>query len=113
MTADYQSGIDVVMVNYRTPNDAQRFVVSYVGTRPPNTSLWVANVDPTVTDLAAMELALVDVPGDTSLTTWSANVGYARACNEAAGLGNREIIAFFNADTHLSPGLLQELDAAM
>lgn len=102
----FEPGVDVVMVTYRTPQDAVGFVDSYRESRLPESSLWIANVDPTEEDVNAIDAALVNITGEHGLTTWAENVGYAHACNYAAAFGQREIVAFFNADTRLSPGVL-------
>lgn len=105
----HRSGVDVVMVSYRSPHDADAFIDSYRESRTPDSSLWVVNVDPTEYDATSMEVALADVVGEHGLITWGSNCGYARACNDAAQLGDREVVAFFNADTRLPPGLLDEI----
>lgn len=109
--SEFAPGVDVVMVNYRTPDDALGFADSYLESRIGESSLWVANVDPTERDADVVDLALINMTGEHGLVTWDENVGYARACNDAALYGNREIIGFFNADTRLSPGLLREIVA--
>lgn len=108
---EFDPGVDVVMVNYRTADDAAAFLDSYVESRIGESSLWVANVDPTERDADVVELALINMTGDHGLVTWEDNVGYARACNDAALYGNREILGFFNADTKLAIGLLREVVA--
>jgi GT2 family glycosyltransferase len=99
-------GVDVVMVNYQTPDDASAFIDSYAETRPPRSSLFVANVQPNTYNKVAVETALTQVPGEVYHFDYEDNIGYARACNNAASFGNRRVIAFFNADTRLTPHLL-------
>lgn len=99
----YAPGIDVVVVNYNTPDDLQSFVNSYLfQSSDVETSLYIIDVDPSedtydkVTERLA-ELKIHD------LCYWpiSYNCGYSGACNWAASLGEREVVAFFNADTKL------------
>lgn len=105
----FEPGVDVVMVAYRSPVDARGFIDSYLETRNRHTSLWVADVDPSDVDEEAMDLALRAVPGEHGLTVWNTNVGYAHACNSLAACGTREVIGFFNADTRLTPGVIETI----
>lgn len=108
----YHPGVDVVVCNYRTPADLRDFIRSFVAVQwEVPATLHVINVVPSTADVAtaAIELELVEVP--TSYAQWPMNVGYASACNaaaEAAARGGEEraTIAFFNADTRLTPGVL-------
>jgi GT2 family glycosyltransferase len=103
-------GIDVVVVSYRTPEDLSAYIQSFTtieGELPA--ALHVVNVDPTTEDSAAAKTALQDVTAPYTYVEHVENVGYARACNAAASAVSdraREIIAFFNADTRLAPGVL-------
>lgn len=93
-----QPGIDLIVVNYRCPDDLRGFLGS-LRSYPPTVpwSLVIANVCPTKDDgEAAREFEL---PYD--YIHFSQNVGYARAVNLAAQFGNRETVAIFNADTKL------------
>lgn len=102
--SDFDPGIDIVVVNYRTPSDLERFLVSYeyVKDTVPN-SLFVMDVDP-VTE---------HKPANGQYVVFDENVGYARACNRGASLGNREIVALFNADTELFDNTLEKCYEAM
>lgn len=107
----YLPGIDVVVVDYRTPNDLRDFVDGFLEVQyEVPAALHVVLVDPTDDDLqAASVLERVQVP--TSVTMWPANIGYARSCNAAAAMMAdveiaRQTLAFFNADTVLKPGVL-------
>lgn len=107
-------GVDVVVVNYRTPDDLVRFVDAFaeVQWEVPAT-LHICNVDPTAEDIEACEQIarsrIIEVPYTYSQT--NGNLGYAKTCNAVANsLGERKAaratIAFFNADTVLKPGVL-------
>ncbi len=98
-------GIDLIVVNYRCPEDLRSFLGS-LRSHPPTVpwSLVIANVCPTREDgEAAREFEL---PYD--YIHFSQNVGYARAVNLAAQFGDRETIALFNADTKLTQNVVNE-----
>jgi len=93
--------LDVVVVNYRTPEDLRQFVASYRTCATTTTSLTVVDVDP-------IDPGLVwDFKGfepDAYLTVRE-NCGYGGACNLGASLGSTgaEAILLANADTLLEP----------
>jgi len=96
-------GIDVVVVDYRTPDDLAGFIGSFEEVRDEvDAVLHVALVDPLD---EAQHRGVVD-PSCMNVQVFPTNVGYARACNELGSRGEREVIAFFNADTRLRPGVL-------
>ena len=98
----FDPGIDVCVTNYRTPDDLQKFLGSYVDQLSGvETTLNVIDVDP----LEPYD-GLFDKVGEWYET--EENIGYARACNFGASLGNREVIALFNADTELFDYTLDE-----
>lgn len=93
-----RNGIDLVVVNYRTPYDLEAFLWSLVTNRPTLPwSLTIVNVDPLVAD----EEAAREFPLPYNYWEFSNNVGYARAVNHGAYFGDRETLAIFNADTRL------------
>lgn len=97
--------IDLVVVSYRTPDDLESFLRSYVDVEDEVAStLTICNVDPTSADLITTEVG--------NVINFAGNVGYARACNWGAMEGNGEIIGLFNADTRLKPGVLAAVDRA-
>ncbi len=113
-----QPGIDVIVVNYRTSVDFQLFIESYLAwgqnysLSEPDTHLWMVNVDPDeVSDSIAYEY-LRNI-GRSNYVYATENIGYARAVNQAAALGNKDVIAIFNADTMLSPKVLQDCYQAL
>lgn len=107
-------GVDVVVVNYRTPDDLTRFVNAFAEVQwEVPSSLHICNVDPAAEDIEACEAIarsqVIEVPYTYSQT--NGNIGYAKTCNLVAkSLGERKAaratIAFFNADTVLKPGVL-------
>lgn len=99
-------GVDLVVVNYRTADDLLGFMRSYIESdiTVPNT-LTVVNVQPDgdsvgVVHAMSQEMSFLYMEHDD-------NIGYARACNRASYPPDREIIAFFNADTELRPGVVE------
>lgn len=103
---EYFRGIDMVVCNYRTAQDLLGFLRSYIDSdiTVPNT-LTVVNVCPGSDDVGvvhqmAAEMSMLYMEHDE-------NVGYARACNRASYPADREVIAFFNADTELRPGVVE------
>jgi len=109
----YGPGVDVVVVNYKTPRDLEKFIASYVFQQEvePNvaTELVVVDVDADEYDIetAAQLFQKYDVQG---YQYWpmTGNCGYSGACNFASTVTNREVVAFFNADTQLSGNVLYE-----
>jgi hypothetical protein len=93
-------GLDVVVVNYRTPQDLNAFLASFAASPCfwPCT-LTVANVQPGPADIAVVDRWQGVLP--MTHLTFTDNVGYARACNRAAQLGTGDVVALFNADVIL------------
>jgi cellulose synthase/poly-beta-1,6-N-acetylglucosamine synthase-like glycosyltransferase len=108
----YFPGIELIVCNYQTPGDLQGFLQSWEASdiQVPNT-LHVVNVSPGPEDRAVVEQW-----GKEHRFLYSQhddNVGYGRACNHAALYPDREVIAFFNADTRLGRGVVDECYAAL
>lgn len=109
---EYFPGLDIVVVNYKSPGDLWAFLNSYNNAYPqiPH-SLHVVNVQPEDADIRvakewAQEFRFL-------YTEYSDNVGYATACNAAAQMPDREALAFFNADTKLEWGVLETCHAEL
>lgn len=106
-------GVDVIVVNYRTPTHLRAFLDSLKEHSPSVPwSLTVVNVDPRPEDVSA----------GLSLTPWTVpfnhietleNVGYARAVNTASRHTNQDVLAIFNADTTLTAYALDDCYAAL
>lgn len=116
MATKYAPGVDVVVVNYQSPEDIFAFIQTFalVQYEVP-CSLTIINVDPGEEDDRAVDMAVrsseLTIP--TIWGSWPRNVGYAHACNFAAASLNeyldhppRATVAFFNADTRLRSGVL-------
>lgn len=99
-------GLDLVVVNYRSPYDLEMFLGSYVD-NPASVpcNLWVANVDPQDWDRSQAKHLAGLVP-DACFVEFDTNVGYATAVNECLSQGSRSVAAAFNADTKILPGVL-------
>lgn len=107
--------IDLVVVNYKTPDDLDAFLLSVLFNADSEDvsrieSLTIMNVDPGEDDrktaseyavslgtLLVADINVVDVP-------W--NCGYAIACNRGANYGKADVVAFFNADTQVRSGVI-------
>ena len=97
--------VDVVVVNYKTPDLLRDFIKSYEESAWDGCRLWVMDVEPEV------YLPYTDTIYD--YTRFVENVGYARACNFGARDGVNDVIVFANADTLLTPGLSDCHDALL
>lgn len=94
------AGCDVVVVNYRTPTDLEGFLASYAAHGCFwGGSLTVVNVSPMPADLAVVKRWEECI--DLTHITFKENVGYARACNRGALVGQGDVVALFNADVVL------------
>ena len=104
----YDTGIDVVVVNYNTPKLLKDFIDSYrFQTSLVETELIVIDVDPTEETSEEVSQILSnhrDIPVQYWAMDW--NCGYSGACNFASTVSNREVVAFFNSDTRLFEGTL-------
>lgn len=97
--------IEIVVVNYRTPNDLDRFIDSYRETAPSDANLTVVDVDPVV----AYDYRRV--PGD--IIRINKNAGYSHAINTAVAMTHGEILGLFNADVILQKGTIDACASAL
>jgi cellulose synthase/poly-beta-1,6-N-acetylglucosamine synthase-like glycosyltransferase len=112
----------MVVVNYRTPNDLARFCQSVL-IAPPEIEwhLTVVNVAVQGHDSTMLERIRHHYSEQGFLANFSGineldNVGYARACNEAAARAtewDHDVLAFFNADVTLPAGAVDQCVAAL
>lgn len=90
--------IELVVINYRTYPELQRFIDSYIKFQP-NTESHLTIIDVDSLD----EFDSISIPDEMQekisvvRTDW--NLGYALSCNYGAYTSDSDIIAFFNADT--------------
>jgi GT2 family glycosyltransferase len=101
--------LDIVVVNYHTPEDLKLFLDS-VDRFPP---------------ACPSTLTVIDVAAEAEVTTfdWAGgvgtvhgiigNIGYARACNYGATRGSGDVIALFNADIEVTAGALDACHDAL
>lgn len=97
--------IDIIVVNYRTPDDLMAFVDSYRETRTDECELTVVDVDPLVS------VGYKNIPG--TLITMKENKGYAFAVNYAAASAGGDVLGIFNADIKLKPGTIKDCVTAL
>lgn len=90
--------IELVVINYRTYPELQRFIDSYIKFQPKTEShLTIIDVD------SLDEFDSISIPDEMQekisvvRTDW--NLGYALSCNYGGYTSDSDIIAFFNADT--------------
>lgn len=107
----FNPGVDCVVVNYHTMQDLSQFVMSY-GHDPVESSLFVVNVEESYNEASDTRKLLSKIPG-AQHHSFLENVGYATACNYGANQGDREVIAFFNADTQLYDDTLSKCHDAL
>lgn len=96
----YFAGLDVIVVNYKTSNDLEEFLASYLRFPPTQGTLWVVNVCPTPSDQRVVKEFENHL--QINHVILANNYGYARACNRAALEGTSEALAIFNADVVLT-----------
>lgn len=106
-------GVDVVVVNWRTPEDLDNFMDGIAGVPiQADHDIWLFNVEARKEDLIVGERA-VDELGVHHLISGS-NIGYAKAVNAAVAKGDREVIAIFNADVVIHGSVVDNcVDALM
>lgn len=100
-------GIDIVIVNYKTPTYLERCLRSIVNHEPtvPHT-VWVMNICPDPDDLEVAE-AFTKEQGWNHYPS-DENLRYSGSCNLAASWGDHEVIGLFNADTAFLDGTIDK-----
>lgn len=96
--------IDSIVVTYHTPIDLIEFLASW--DRYGEGRLWIMNVD--AQSDSDKHIGRYANHPDITHVQIDHNCGYARAVNLGASFGNNPILAAFNADTILTPGLLED-----
>lgn len=101
--------LDIVVVNYHTPEDLEHFLQS-LNQYPP-----ACDSSLTVIDVASEPYREgFEWEGGRGLKVGViGNIGYARACNYAAANTCRNVLALFNADIELTEGALDECHDAL
>lgn len=105
-----------VVVNYRTPRDLEFFLNSWLQFAPSNATLSVVNVDPLEEDRQVSYRwypVMVDQGCHVDWLNTSTNVGYGSACCLGVEGRDSEVYGFFNADTKLTSGVLEEMEQAL
>lgn len=109
--SDSTVGLDVIVVNYRTSQDLQKFISSVIEFAPDVPFRFTAvNVKPDYDSYRIGEYCR-----RTGLThIWhNENIGYGRAVNHAVSRTGKEIVAIFNADTYFTSNILDECYEAL
>lgn len=111
----YEPGVDIIVVDYRTPDDLRRFLRSVPAALTIDSTGWAVACDQWVGLVDSMEDRSAAVPfvDAENIIFFLQNVGYGRAVNTLASVGKREVLAIFNADIELSPGAIGECYAAL
>lgn len=106
-------GVDLLVVDYRSPADLRRMLASIVVPDGLEVAVWIGIVDPDgqSAEIAKAFLADTGIPGQ--VIEWINNVGYNRAINRLGTLGTHPVIGCLNADVILTPTALPELTAAV
>lgn len=107
-------GIDLVIVNYRTPLDLGHCLASLDKHRP--TVPWrlaVVNVDPLEEDVNVFMHWQTQMRAHLCQVLYRTNVGYARAVNGAAYNHLYDTLGIFNADVRFMPGVIDECFEAL
>lgn len=102
--------VDVVVVNYRTPDLLIKFVESYrFQSSKVDSELIIVDVDPTPDGEDQVKQYLSKL--DFKFQYWflDYNAGYSGACNFASASCTGDVIAFFNADTQLHDTTLDDV----
>lgn len=105
-----------VVVNYRTPRDLESFLNSWLQFAPSNATLSVVNVDPLEEDRQVSYRwypVMVDQGCHVDWLNTKTNVGYGSACCLGVEGRDSEVYGFFNADTKLTSGVLEEMEQAL
>ena len=98
--------VDVVVVNYKTPDLLEGFCGSYFAHCFEGCTLTI--VDVTLDSPYPQQIA---EHYGAEFISYVDNVGYAKACNEGAAEGVNDVILLANADTVLSEGLKECYEA--
>lgn len=91
--------VDVVVVNFHTNDLLLDFIASYEKHAFADCHLYIIDIQPT--QLATLH------PKEYTYVALEENVGYGRACNFGASLGENDVILLANADTVLSEGFAE------
>lgn len=97
--------VDVVVVNYHTPDDLDRFIKSYHNSKFDGCTLTVVDVE--------VESEPTLRPNCDFHSMFRTNVGYGYACNSGAASGTNDVILLANADTLLNTKMYECYNALM
>lgn len=99
--------IDLCIVNYNTPDLLKRLVDNLKkGSAGKNYVTYLADNS----DDAEKRNAVKEIENEFDYVVYNDNIGYARACNALANLGNSDIIALLNADVWMTRDHLAHIE---
>lgn len=98
--------VDVVVINYKTPNDLEAFCNSLFE-QEDIASITIVNNDPTPLDMMVSERLAGQL--EATIINNMKNVGYARAANAAAADLDAPVLSIFNADVVALPGSIKAM----
>lgn len=108
-------GIELIVVNYRSPGDLGHHLQSLERHAP--TGPWhlsIVNVDPHEEDDNVAQTWQTRIGNSTTLVRFDENVGYARAVNLTASLAQRyDTFGIFNADTRFLANVIDDCMSAL
>lgn len=102
-------GVDIIVVNRRTPDDLAECLRSILDHPPARAhTVTICNVEPQVVDISVAEAQMWGRSHWHHLT-WQENIGYNRACNLAYAKTSMPLVAWMNADVVLADGVIDTL----
>jgi GT2 family glycosyltransferase len=107
LIAMYEPGIDLIVVNYKTPDDLVAFCESYIDNFPEvESTLYIVCNEVTDADTEAVQAILPRIPGKVKFFPFEENLYYSGAANVVGGIAQRETLAILNADTRFMPNTI-------
>lgn len=99
--------LDICVVSYNTVDKLKRFLETVNLSDPSLWNLYVA--DNGSTD--GSQKLIMDNIGtyNIDMAFYNENIGFSRACNQLASMGDNEIVGLFNADVWMQPGQVKYL----
>lgn len=94
------SQVDLCVVNFNTAQKVQRLVETLAADDNDSWNLYIA--DNGSTDGSISMLRLLEAKYPITAVVYNANIGYARACNQLAAMGDSEYLGLLNADVWMT-----------
>lgn len=108
-------GVDLLVVDHRSPGDLRRMLESIVVPKDLGIDLavWVGLVDCEPSSAGVAREFFADTMITGHVVEWVENIGYNRALNRLGTLGHHPVIGCLNADVVLTAAALPELVTAV